>query len=466
MSSVRLIGFDMDHTLAMYRAELFETLAFESALAKLVESKGYSRGVLKFGYDHDFAIRGLVVDKRSGNILKMDRHNYVSRAFHGRLALPDTTRKELYSGRKIPLSSPDYASVDTFFSLPEVVLYAQLVEYFEAESDVGGSIDYGQVYADVRACLDEAHADGTIKSAILRDPEAYVIPDPTLALTLDKFRRHGKRLFLLTNSELAYTDAIMGVLLNGKLPRYGSWRDYFDIVITGAMKPAFFVTDSPTRHAEGPRSGEPVRSGDRGSVFVGGNASRFEALAGYHGDQILYFGDHTYGDILRSKRTSGWRTAMIIQELEEEVASQERARRFEQKALNAERVLDTLIAQRDSVEIDVVALVKRIHGHDAAGNRARRLREDLKHLRKGLRELDRRISRAERRVETSQQAADAVYNRNWGRLFKDGSTTTRFGAQVTRFACIYTSRASNLFRYPVNKYYKPPREFMPHELVT
>jgi len=464
MSSVKLIGFDMDHTLAIYHADRFETLAFEIARAKLVESKGHDRQVLDFDYDHDFAIRGLVVDKRNGNILKMDRHNYVSRAFHGLKPVPSAPRKELYTGEKIPLSSPDFASVDTLFSLPEVALYAQLVDHVESKRG-GGEIDYAQLYADVRECSDEAHADGSIKNAIAGEPERHVVPDDTLALTLDKFRRHGKQLFLLTNSELWFTDVVMGILLDAKLPRYASWRDYFDFIVTSAQKPAFFVTDAPPRHAEGPQEGRSAARGDEGRIFTGGNASDFESLLGAHGGEILYFGDHTYGDILRSKRTSGWRTAMIIQELEDEVASQVRAERFDQVARNAERKLDRLIAERDSIEIDVVALVKRIHVQETEGHDTRRLRDELKRLKKGLRNLDRRIARALARMEESRDAADAIHNRNWGRLFKDGTTISRFGAQVARFACIYTSRASNFFHYPVNKYYKPPREFLPHEMV-
>ena len=44
------------------------------------------------------------------------------------------------------------------------------------------------------------------------------------------------------------------------------------------------------------------------------------------GEQILYVGDHLYSDVLRSKRTLGWRTALIVPELEREmkVAEEER----------------------------------------------------------------------------------------------------------------------------------------------
>ncbi len=34
---------------------------------------------------------------------------------------------------------------------------------------------------------------------------------------------------------------------------------------------------------------------------------------------MLYVGDHIYGDILRSKKTLGWRTMLVVPELESEL---------------------------------------------------------------------------------------------------------------------------------------------------
>ena len=37
---------------------------------------------------------------------------------------------------------------------------------------------------------------------------------------------------------------------------------------------------------------------------------------------MLYVGDHIYGDILRSKKTLGWRTMLVVPELETELEVQ------------------------------------------------------------------------------------------------------------------------------------------------
>ena len=44
LASIRAIGFDMDHTLAQYDPQTFETLAFEKARAKLIAC-GYPRSL-------------------------------------------------------------------------------------------------------------------------------------------------------------------------------------------------------------------------------------------------------------------------------------------------------------------------------------------------------------------------------------------------------------------------------------
>ena len=59
-------------------------------------------------------------------------------------------------------------------------------------------------------------------------------------------------------------------------------------------------------------------------VFHGGTARFLEKQLGFRGDQILYFGDHTYGDILRSKKSLGWRTAMVVEELPREAMLEQR----------------------------------------------------------------------------------------------------------------------------------------------
>jgi len=83
MNAITAVGFDMDYTLAMYKPETFETLAYEATKKKLVRQFGFPETILDMQYDHTYMVRGLVVDKKRGNVLKMDRHKYVKVARHG-----------------------------------------------------------------------------------------------------------------------------------------------------------------------------------------------------------------------------------------------------------------------------------------------------------------------------------------------------------------------------------------------
>lgn len=58
----------------------------------------------------------------------------------------------------------------------------------------------------------------------------------------------------------------------------------------------------------------------------GGSSRHLHAMLGVtSGSQVLYVGDHIYGDILRSKKQIGWRTMLIIPELAVELEARERA---------------------------------------------------------------------------------------------------------------------------------------------
>ena len=62
-----------------------------------------------------------------------------------------------------------------------------------------------------------------------------------------------------------------------------------------------------------------------------------------------------------------------------------------------------------------------------------------------------------------EQEVDLSYNPHWGPLFKEGNENSRFGEQVEDYACLYTSRVSNFGQYSPLRYFRAPRDKMPHE---
>lgn len=53
--------------------------------------------LLEFEFDYRYMMRGLIIDKRRGNVLKMDRHKYVKVAFHGFRPLSREERLATYA---------------------------------------------------------------------------------------------------------------------------------------------------------------------------------------------------------------------------------------------------------------------------------------------------------------------------------------------------------------------------------
>jgi HAD superfamily 5'-nucleotidase-like hydrolase len=468
LDEVEVIGFDMDYTLAIYHQQELEELSYRCTLRKLIDNKGYPDEILRLTYDTAFGVRGVVVDRPYGNVFKMDRHGNVGRVFHGLTPVPPEAVRALYGQQRIRLSAPRYACIDTLFALPEPVMYASLVSHFDAtrpSAGGGGSAlkssgRYAKLWDDIRQSIDEAHRDGTMKSVIQAELPRYLLRDPDLAMTLHKFRSSGKKLFLLTNSEWTFTDRVMTYLLEGQLPTYPTWRHYFDVIITSAQKPLFFTERHPLyeidsagkilHRAEGPLQ--------RGHIYQGGNVRGFEELIGAGGDRVFYVGDHIYGDMLRAKKSSVWRTAMIVQELEAELGLHEQL----EDRLNELRGLERRRAQVDSEITYQQMLLKwlqRAGETDAvtADATRRHTQQSLSELRQALREVDRECA-------TLQRELDRAFNPYWGPLFKEGDENSRFGEQAEDYACLYTGRVSNFLAYSPLQHFRSPRDYMPHEL--
>ena len=56
------------------------------------------------------------------------------------------------------------------------------------------------------------------------------------------------------------------------------------------------------------------------------------------------------------------------------------------------------------------------------------------------------------------------FNPYWGSFFKQGSSKTLFAQQLEAFACLYTSKVSNLGLYGTNHYFRVIDDPMMHEI--
>jgi HAD superfamily 5'-nucleotidase-like hydrolase len=466
MDSIEMIGFDMDYTLALYHQDKLETLSIELTLNKLIDKHGYPDDIRHLHYDPRWAIRGLMVDRQLGNVFKMDRHAYVGRCYHGFRELGHDQRRTTYRNEKINLSSDRFEWIDTLFGLPEAVMYTTMVDWADRQT---GTVDYDKLFGDIRAAIDEAHRDDTLKTVIKAGLPAYIVKDPLLGETLHKFRSSGKKLFLLTNSLWDYTNAVMCYLLDGKRKAYPSWRNYFDIVIVGGAKPGFFNEMRPFVQID-PQTGALVASNgeikhlSRDRVYQGGNVVAFEKMTGIRGEQVLYIGDHIYGDILRLRKQHMWRTAMVLQELEREISVSERL----EAQIEDLDLLDRRHRNLES-EIDYQTLrlkkIQRLLDDDTASRELRgRLEEERKLARGSVDALRDRAQLMDAEVDSLESRIDRAYNPHWGSCLREGNENSRFGEQVNDYADLYTSRVSNFGPYSPLRYFRAPRRPMPHEI--
>jgi HAD superfamily 5'-nucleotidase-like hydrolase len=474
MDEIEMIGFDMDYTLALYRQRNLEALSIRCTLDKLIAQRGYPEAIRALEYDPAFAVRGLVVDRRFGNIFKADRYGHVGRVYHGKKQLSREERHRLYRLERIRLSSPRYAWIDTLFALPEAVMYGAIVDFSEEQK--AGTVRYGRIWQDIRECIDEAHRDESMKRIIKSNLDDYIVRDPELAPTLHKFRSSGKRLFLLTNSAWDYTDAVMTHLLGTALPAYPTWRSFFDIVIVAGQKPAFFTERNSFVEIDTGGNIKGAHHGPfaRNRIYQGGNIHEFEEYAGVRGDKILYIGDHIYGDMLRAKKSSVWRTAMILQELEDELTQVERTKEQLTRVTHLERQCIRIDSEVSYQQLLLKSLQKLAEAGGGPGAdpaveplaAAEATLDAAKHeAKRRLDELRAALKSASEELERLDQEVDRAFNPYWGAIFREGTENSRFGEQVEDYACVYTSRVSNFLSYSPLRYFRSPRDHMPHELV-
>lgn len=78
-------------------------------------------------FDPEVALRGLVIDAKSGNLLKVDRFGLVKRAMHGDKMLSPAGVQQAYARNLVHLGdSSRWIFLNTLFSVSEGCLYMQV----------------------------------------------------------------------------------------------------------------------------------------------------------------------------------------------------------------------------------------------------------------------------------------------------------------------------------------------------
>ncbi len=443
---IKAVGFDLDHTLGVYNCTALDSLAMRLSSDQLISKDGVPSSFFDDLPEPHFARKGLILDVELGNVLKVDRYGHVSIAYHGKDCLNAREKRRFYGELDViphVTQGDRFVQVDSAFAQPEILIYAGVAPHTKPG-------ERKKLWKRIRHHTDTVHRDGSLKSVIMESPREYLLSDVESLRMLQHLREGGKRVFLLTNSEWAYTQVIIQTILDmGENSK--DWIDLFDLVIVGAHKPSYFSARSKNR------KGQPIEK----RVVVGGGIHDLEERLSCAGPEILYVGDHIYSDLISSKRRTHWRTMLVIAELEEELEAhallpgmiqqlretEERRTRTEREVQHWQAVEAALNRLEDSNHSQMVEQFQR----DCARNREQSMRalSEFIHQREDLR----------------AQISDAT-NRYWGSLFRAGSELTYYGRQLEDFACTYTSRATNIALYPTDHYFRSAMDYLPHELSS
>ncbi|KAG5096685.1 hypothetical protein JHK82_046539 [Glycine max] len=478
LRSISAIGYDMDYTLIHYNVMAWEGRAYDYCMENL-KNMGFPVDGLAFDPDL-VVIRGLVIDKEKGNLVKADRFGYIKRAMHGTKMLSTRAVSEMYGRELVDLRKESrWEFLNTLFSVSEAVAYMQMVDRLDdgtIPADL--ALDYKGLYKAVGKALFWAHVEGRLKSEIMSKPELFVEPDPELPLALLDQKEAGKKLLLITNSDYLYTDKMMRHSFNRFLPNDMGWRDLFDIVIVSARKPEFFQTSHPmyevvtgegllrpcfkAQTAFGSAAAYFTEMGMEGGLYSGGSAQMVENSLDIHGDEILYVGDHIYTDVSQSKVHLRWRTALICRELEEEYSALIGSRGYRESLVE-------LISQKEVVGdlFNQLRLALQRRSKDRPAQTLAATNLDDEDLTDSMQKLLIVMQRLDEKIAPMLEADGELFNSRWGFLSRAGLwDKSHLMRQIEKYADIYTSRVSNFLYYTPFMYFRSQEQNLAHDSYT
>jgi len=439
LSTIKYFGFDMDYTLAVYKSPEFETLTFNMSIERLISS-GYPAALRQYSYDKNFAVRGLWYDTLYGNLLKVDLHGNILKCLHGFTILSGAEVRKYYPNKFFSYDESRIFNVNTFYELPECYVLSCIIDYMNKseifkKEDTGFVhdelfISFKAIHEDVRQAIEHLYISRTLQNELIRDFSKYIEKDDRLLLMLRRVRENNCKVFLLTNGDYEWTNALMSFLLN-EHDMEGSWKSFFDYIIVDARKPLFFAEGTALKEINletgiknfGSHAG-PLKPN---RVYSGGSCDSFSKLIGAAGKDVLYVGDHIFGDIIKSKKQRAWRTFLIVPELAQELLIWHEKRDLFAEIQELEEKLSIMMINYDSASKDCPD-----------------------------------ISNIQAQLKSLVNAMELQYSK-LGSSFRSGSTQTYFSSQITRYADIYAATYTNLLHYPFFYLFKAPPILMPHE---
>lgn len=334
------IGFDLDNTLCEYKIKPMVKMEYDVMSKYLVERKGYDS---KFLYlplaqeDIDFMQRGLLLDFKKGNILKLGENGEILKASHGTKQLSEDDIISFYGESKLfdyveqlrndltrawdeDLKS-QFRLLNDYFDLPASLGFARIIDTMDANGDA----QYCKAGQDILSALlhmywrdhfrtEESDYFKQLKS----QPEKYINKCSDGLLNWLKEIKKSRTLFLVTGSYIDYASFTASYCLGD------DWKDLFKIVVCFARKPGFFSLERPFVEISG---FDEIGEIDKGllkfdNIYSQGNWKDLQSLLSEcvpsKNPRILYVGDNVIEDVYTPHKNSLCDTIAISEELSAE----------------------------------------------------------------------------------------------------------------------------------------------------
>lgn len=350
------IGFDLDNTLLRYNVTNLVHMEYEMLARFLVDERGYSREHLLKPLgdnDLDFMQKGLLLDLKGGNVLRVSPDGVIRRACHGTNLLSIDKIRKIYPEQKWEVTntfcndmletwngplSERVRSVLDYFDIPASIAFARIVDALdETSSDVEYQYNIwpdildGLIYMFSR---EHFQSNKGIFGHLKNNPERYL--RKCSAETISWLREVKKRFatFFLTGSNVDFANFTASYALGE------DWRSLFDVAVCYARKPGFFTADRPFLDVvDNNETNITSRDLKRGGIYSQGNwKGLLEFLAritGKTNQRSLYVGDNMVQDIYVPNAFTRCDTLSIVEEQMSEGMVHQRLSHPDEKILNS-----------------------------------------------------------------------------------------------------------------------------------
>ena len=108
-----------------------------------------------------------------------------------------------------------------------------------------------------------------------------------------------------------------------------------------ACKPQFFTSGTPLKYVDTSSSALlPLSSCPPGQmVYSGGHHDTITNMLEARGPDVIYAGDHLYGDVIKCRKHCDWRTLLIVPELKHDEKAIQKAYKLTDKINHLEKAL-------------------------------------------------------------------------------------------------------------------------------